>query len=72
MRYETFRVFDPARGAFEPVWARNPDGAVAHTRYPDGTVRQVRHADKSAQDRMAVAQRPRVRAWRARQDAQQR
>lgn len=48
-------LFDPARGAFDPVLREPPNG--------------VMHQDKTRQDRMPVDKRPRVLAAIARREA---
>lgn len=55
----TARSFDPERGAFDPP--RHPP-----LRDRETNPRGVRHVDETAQDHMAVADRPRYQAARSR------
>ena len=49
------RFFDAARGSFDPL-RRDPELTRENPR-------GVRHLNKTVQDRLPVADRPRVRAW---------
>lgn len=55
----TARSFDPERGAFDPPHH-------APLRDPETNPRGVRHIDETAQDQMAVADRPRYQAAQGR------
>jgi len=55
----TARSFDPERGKFEPPHH-------APLRDPESNPRGVRHIDETAQDHMAVADRPRYQAAQGR------
>jgi hypothetical protein len=59
---ERFRSFDPARRSFIPPKHQS-------LRDPETNPRGVRHVDETAQDRMAVTDRPRYQAAQSRRAA---